>query len=56
MTGEEAVSPGQIDPKDDIRVALILFDLLNLIVDSLISQPRKVEEILGKLPKSQDPF
>lgn len=51
MTGEEAVPPGQIDSGDNVEVAMILFNLLNLIVDALITQPRKVDEILEKLPK-----
>ena len=51
MTGEGAVPPGQIDPQDDARVAFLLFELLNLIVDALIAQPKKVDEILGRIPK-----
>ena len=51
MTGEGAVPPGQIDPQDDARVAFLLFELLNLIVDALIAQPRKVDEILGRIPE-----
>lgn len=51
MTGEGAVPPGLIDPQDDARVAFLLFELLNLIVDALIAQPRKVDEILGRIPK-----
>ena len=46
MIGEEAVNPGQIDPGDDEETALILFNLTNLIVDTLITQPRMVDEIL----------
>jgi hypothetical protein len=53
MIGEEAVEPGQIDPGDDEETALILFNLMNLIVDTLITQPRMVDEILEKLPVSK---
>jgi hypothetical protein len=53
MIGEEAVEPGQIDPGDGEETALVLFDLLNLIVDTLITQPRMVDEILLKLPGSK---
>lgn len=53
MIGEEAVNPGQIDPGDDEDTALILFNLTNLIVDTLITQPRMVDEILEKLPGSK---
>lgn len=53
VIGDEAVPPGQIDPRDDIETAMILFNLVNLTVDSLITQPRKVDEILEKLPNSK---
>jgi len=53
VIGDEAVPPGQIDPKDDTETAMILFNLVNLVVDSLITQPRKVDEILEKLPNSK---
>jgi len=50
VTGDEAINPGQIDPKDDEDMAQVLFNLLNLIVDSLITQPKRVDEILDSLP------
>lgn len=53
VTGEEAVAPGMIDPRDDEETALVLFNLLNLIVDALISQPRMVDNLLEKLPDSK---
>lgn len=53
VIGEEAIPPGQIDQSDDTETALVLFNLLNLIVDSLITQPRRVDEILEKLPDTQ---
>jgi hypothetical protein len=53
VIGEEAVPPGQIDQSDNAETALVLFNLLNLIVDSLITQPRRVDEILEKLPDNQ---
>ena len=54
VIGEEAVPPGQIDPSDDAETAFVLFNLLNLIVDSLITQPRRVNEILEKLPDTRN--
>lgn len=50
VIGDEAVPPGQIDTRDDAETASILFNLLNLIVEALITQPRKVDELLEKLP------
>jgi len=50
VTGDEAINPGQIDPRDDDETAQVLFNLLNLIVDALITQPRRVDEVLDSLP------
>ncbi len=49
MVGEEAIEPGMIDPRDGEETAKVLFDILNLIVDALMVQPRRVDEMLGKL-------
>ena len=50
MVGEEAVEPGMIDSGDGEETARALFEILNLIVDALLVQPRRVDEMLGKLP------
>jgi hypothetical protein len=55
VTGDNAVPPGQIDSGDDVEVAMTLFNLLNLIVDALITQPRRVNEMLERLPQSKKP-
>ncbi|GAH31802.1 unnamed protein product, partial [marine sediment metagenome] len=39
VTGNNAVHPGQMDIKDDTDTAITLFNLLNLFVDVLITQP-----------------
>jgi hypothetical protein len=53
MVGNDAVEPGMIDPQDDEETARGLFEILNLIVDALIAQPRRVDEMLGKLPRRE---
>lgn len=53
MVGEEAVEPGMIDPGDGEETARALFEILNLIVDALMVQPRRVDEMLGKLPQKE---
>ena len=50
VIGNNAVHPGQIDLKDDKATALKLFDLLNLIVERMISTPKKLEAIFKGLP------
>jgi len=53
VIGNNAVHPGQIDLTDDEPTATGLFDLVNLICDYLISQPKRVEEMYQKLPERQ---
>ncbi|MGD2141893.1 MAG: DUF4145 domain-containing protein [Candidatus Bathyarchaeota archaeon] len=54
VIGKDAVEPGMIDPKDDQETAGVLFKLLNIIVDTLIGQPKRVNEILERLPGSDE--
>jgi len=48
--GNNAVHPGEIDLRDDQATAMALFDVMNFIVDSQISQPRKLGELYNRLP------
>ena len=50
VIGNESVHPGEMNIKDDRETAAALFDLVNLIVEELISQPKKIREIYAKLP------
>jgi hypothetical protein len=50
VIGNESVHPGELDIRDDHDTALQLFDLVNLIVDQMISHPKKMGELYGKLP------
>jgi hypothetical protein len=51
VIGNNAVHPGQIDFQDTPEVALALFDLVNLIVETMITQPRAVEDLYRRLPQ-----
>ena len=50
IIGNHSVHPGQIDFQDDEKTARSLFDLVNVIVDSMISQKRKIREMYDNLP------
>ena len=52
VIGNNAVHPGQIDLKEDTEMAITLFELVNMIVDVMITQPKKVSEIYAKIPES----
>ncbi len=53
VIGNEAVHPGVIDLNDDRDTASQLLVLINSIADQMISNPKKVEELYGKLPESK---
>jgi len=52
VIGNNAVHPGQIDLKDDQATAIALFGLVNTIVEQMITQPRRVDELYRMLPES----
>ena len=53
VIGNESVHPGQIDLRDDPDTALQLFNLVNIIVQEMITKPRQVQELYSKLPQGK---
>ncbi len=53
VIGNEAVHPGSIDLNDDKDIAMRLFDLINIIAEQMITIPKSVNELYGKLPESK---
>jgi hypothetical protein len=53
VIGNEAVHPGQIDLRDDRETAMKLFQLINIIADAMISRPKQIAELYGKLPEGK---
>ena len=53
VIGNEAVHPGQIDLRDNIEIAISLFDLMNLIVEDRITKEKKIRNIYEKLPDTK---
>ena len=51
VVGNNAVHPGQIDLGDNGEVAHKLFDLVNLIAEIMISQPKHVSAMFDGLPE-----
>lgn len=50
VVGNNAVHPGELDIKDDAATALKLFDLVNMVADSLITRPREIDKLFTALP------
>lgn len=53
VIGNESVHPGQIDLRDDPGTAQALFRLLNKIAETMITEPRQIQEIYDKIPESK---
>lgn len=51
VIGNNAVHPGEIDLDENPDMVSPLFDLVNMIVDAMISEPRRVDELFSKLPE-----
>lgn len=53
VVGNKAVHPGQIEfDVDNVDTANTLFQLINIIVDRMISEPKKINNLFDKLPES----
>ena len=52
VIGNNSVHPGEIDIRDDPQTAYSLFDLLNMIIEVMITQPARVEDIYNRIPDS----
>ena len=50
VTGNNAVHPGEMQLQEDRETVSSLFELVNMIVENQISQPKAVDNLYGKLP------
>ncbi|MBY6844645.1 DUF4145 domain-containing protein [Clostridium botulinum] len=50
VTGNNAVHPGTMDLQDDDSTAYKLFELINFIVNQMITQPKGIDNIYEELP------
>lgn len=53
VIGNEAVHPGVMDLKDDRDTATTLFGLVNAIADQMITHPKTIDTMYGKLPEGK---
>lgn len=52
IAANNAVHPGELDMKDNREMTAALFDILNIIVDVMIVQPKKIEALYSSLPSA----
>lgn len=53
VIGNESVHPGTLDLRDEPDTAAALFRIFNLIVEKMISEPAKLDEIYRSLPEEK---
>jgi len=53
VIGNEAVHPGQMDLKDDSKTTTKLFELVNIIADTMITQPKMIDDVYDSLPDTK---
>ena len=53
VIGNEAVHPGEMDLRDDNETVHMLFGLINLIVKTMITEPKEVETFYNLLPENK---
>ena len=51
ITGNNAVHPGQLDIKDNADIVASSFELINAIVDEVITRPKKMAELMNRMPE-----
>ncbi len=51
VTGNNAVHPGQIET-DDSSIVAAMFPLVNIIVEHMVSMPKRVDSLYNSLPNS----
>ncbi len=51
VIGNEAVHPGRLDLRDDRETAMMLFELINFIVEEQIARKKKRAAFIEKLPE-----
>jgi hypothetical protein len=53
VIGNESVHPGELNIKDDSDTAEVLFRLVNIIAQQMITQRREIADLFGQLPESK---
>ncbi len=53
VIGNQALHPGQIDISDDRETAFKLFEIINFIVEAMITQPKKIDNLFEIVPPLQ---
>ena len=53
VVGNESVHPGEMNINDDAETARALFELVNIIAETMISEPKRIDQLFHSLPASK---
>lgn len=53
VVGNESVHPGQIDIDDNKETAYNLFELVNIVAQTMVTQPKEISKLYSSLPKGK---
>jgi hypothetical protein len=53
VIGNESVHPGQIDLNDNPATTSKLFELVNIIADKMITEPKEIDKLFDGLPEGK---
>lgn len=53
VIGNESVHPGQIDLRDDPKIAQALFRLVNFIAEKMVTELNEIDSIYSKIPEEK---
>ncbi len=53
IVGDEAVHPGEIIIDDNKDLAVAMFELINIIVEKMIIEPKQIENLYKKMPSNK---
>jgi hypothetical protein len=53
VVGNESVHPGQIDLNDNPVITAKLFELINIIADKMITEPKEIDQLFNGLPEGK---
>jgi hypothetical protein len=53
VIGNKSEHPGQIDLNDDPATETKLFELINIIADTMITKPKEIDKLFGSLPEGK---
>ncbi len=53
VVGNESVHPGQIDLNDSPEMGLVMFNIINSIIEDRITRPKKMQELYAMIPQGK---